>query len=243
MPWRKPPVRQERQDIRRVYVSPEFVSDVACCIMSPTESLSGIIQSFQQVKDIVKETTTQATNGVLDKFTTTVEQAKSSLQETWQATGQIKDTTSVAIQTAVSDSMSNWLLQHPTLLRLAEIIGWGANHPIISLIILLFVLAIFWSIIKAIGRLIESASLSVVRVPLKLLQSLLKTGFLSFTNLSALAIKQLTGEKLTLPPASSLAVDKHRQQRLKEISQRLAQIHQEQNQLLKEIAEILNSKN
>jgi len=51
---------------------------------------------------------------------------------------QLSDVSSNAIQTAISDSVSEWLQAHPVVFQLVQLLLWAANHPIISLIILVF---------------------------------------------------------------------------------------------------------
>ena len=151
----------------------------------------GLLQQFQQAKDFVdervnsltesaqlageslKETATQASDRAVHTVTTNLEQAKASLQQTVQTADQIKSTTSDAVQTAIASSIDDWLAEHPIFLQILQILSWAVNHPIISLIILLFSLALFWNIIKAIGRLIELASLSILRVPIKFIQAVI----------------------------------------------------------------------
>jgi hypothetical protein len=210
------------------------------------QSVNSLTKSAQQIGQSWQETTYQATNRTVDTVTTTLEQAKASVEQTLQSTYPVKNTTSVAIQTAISSAMSDWFEQHPTLLRIVHILGWAANHPIISLVILIFALAIIWSLIKAIGRIVESASLSVLQVPLKLLQALARLSFVSFTKVGNLVFKQLTDTKTTdsipnILPTISPQIHKQKQQRLLEISTRIEEIQQEQNQLLQEAAELLAS--
>jgi hypothetical protein len=210
------------------------------------QNVSSLTQSAQQIREYWKQTATQATSQTVDTVTTNFGQAKASLEQTLQSAEQVKNTTSAAVQTAISSSVVDWFEQHPTLMRLVQILGWAVNHPIISLVILLFALAIVWSLIKAIGRIIESASLSLLQVPLKLLQAFVKISFLSFTKVSSLAVKQLNDTKTsdnipTLLPVVSPQIHKDKQQRLVEISTRLEEIQKEQNQLLQEAAAILAS--
>lgn len=210
------------------------------------QSVNSLTQSAQQIGESWKATATQTSGEALDKITTTFGQAKLSLEQTVQATEKLKDTTSVAVQTAISSSINDWFQQHPILLRLVQILGWASNHPIISLVIFIFALAIIWSLIRAIGRLIESTSLSLLQIPLKLLQAVLKLGFVSLTKVSRLTVKQPTNAQTSdttpsLPPPLSPAVDKDKQQRLVEISTRLEEIQKEQNELLQEAATILAS--
>ena len=209
-------------------------------------SINSLTQSAQQIGESWQQTATQATSQAVDTVTTNFGQAKASLEQTFESAQQVKSTTSAALQTALSSSVINWFEQHPTLVRLVQIVSWAVNHPIISLVIVLFALAIAWSLIKAIGRIIESASLSLLQVPLKLLQGFVKISLLLFTKVSTLAVKQLTDTKTsdqipTLMPVVSPEIHNDKQQRLVEISTRLENIQKEQNQLLQEAAAILAS--
>lgn len=143
--------------------------------------------------------------------------------------------------------MNDWLNQNRSIFQLAQILGWAANHPIISLVLLLFILAIIGSIIQAIGRLIEYASRSILQVPLKLILAIIQFSFASFTQISNLAIKKLTGSHISenklpiLPPETYQNLQLAKQQRLQEIAQRLAEIQKEQNNLFKEATELLTT--
>ncbi|ARV60924.1 hypothetical protein BZZ01_21950 [Nostocales cyanobacterium HT-58-2] len=212
------------------------------------QSVNSLTQSAQQMGESWKQTATQATSQAVDTITTNFGQAKASVEQTLQSAEEVKNTTSTAVQTAISSSIGHWFEQHSTLMRLVQILNWAANHPIISLVILVFALALVWTLIRAIGRIIESASLSLLRVPFKLLQGFLKASFLLFTKVSSLAVKQLTDTKTkttdnipTFLPVVSPQIHNHQQQRLVEISTRLEEIQQEQNQLLQEAAAILAS--
>ncbi|MBW4641508.1 MAG: hypothetical protein KME23_00500 [Goleter apudmare HA4340-LM2] len=211
----------------------------------------GIWQRFQQAKYFVDtsiNSAQQATQSfketAINTVTTTWEQAKGSVGEGWQTAEQIQSTTSGAVQTAITSYMNEWLAQHPLFFRLFQIFGWATNHPIISFIILLFIVALIWSLIKAIMRLIETASWSIIQVPLKLLLALIKVSYLYFSKLSSLAVEKIRGSQATenmtvLISENSSPVDQNKQQRLAEISRRLEAIQKEQNQLLEEAANLI----
>lgn len=173
----------------------------------------------------------------------TIEQTKDSLEQTLQTTGQLKITTSEAIQTALNSSVSDWLARHPLVFRVVQLLLWATNHPIISLVILLFAVAIAWSLIKALGRLIETAGLTLLQAPFKLGQVLIGVGYQSLGNFGVRASKHLSVAKNTKTPAlqnpTSELIHKDKQQRLAEISTRLEAIQKEQNELLQEAAAIL----
>jgi hypothetical protein len=108
-------------------------------------------------------------------------------------------------------------------------------------VILLFAIALIWSIIKAIVRLIETASWSILQVPLKLLQALIKVSFIFLTKVGSFAVQQITAtEKFdNLPALPPESFQPNKQQRLGEISQRLEAIQKEQNELLQEAADLI----
>jgi len=197
------------------------------------QSIDSLTKSAQQVKESWQQTATA-----------TVEQAKSSLEQSWQTADQIKNTTSKAVEDAIASSVNDWISQHPAIYRVVQVLVWGSNHPILSLVILLLVIAIASSIIKAIVRLIETVSWSILQVPFKLLFALIKVSFFSFTKIGNIAIKKLISHQPVnnlpaLPPATYQEIHKDKQQRLTEITLRLETIQREQKQLLQEATELL----
>lgn len=171
----------------------------------------------------------------------TIEQTKGSLEQTLHTADQLKSTTSETIQTAIGSSINDWLLAHPVAFRLVQLLIWATNHPIVSLIIFLFTMAIAWSLIKAIGRLVETIGLSLLQAPFKLSQALIAVGFKSLGKFRGLAVaKDMKTPALQASNSQQIHQDKH--QRLAEISTRLEAIQQEQNDLLQEAAAILSCK-
>ncbi|MDZ7951351.1 hypothetical protein [Nostoc sp. DedQUE09] len=197
-------------------------------------SVNSLSNSAQQAGESLKTTATTTTDKAIDTVTT-------SLEQTWQTADKFKSTTSGAVKDAIASSASDWLTQHPIFFRLVQILGWAANHPIISVVILLFALALIWSIIKAIVRLIETASWSILKVPLKLFQALIKVSFVSLTKLGRFAVQRITGAKTTDNPPTLLteSFQPNKQQRLAEISNRLEAIQKEQRELLQEAADLI----
>ncbi|MEH1938268.1 MAG: hypothetical protein V7L14_32095 [Nostoc sp.] len=209
---------------------------------------NGVSERLQNVKDFVGGSVKSLSNSaqqVGESLNTTTDRAintvTTSLEQTWQTADKFKSTTSGAVKDVMASSASDWLTQHPIFFRLVQILGWGANHPIISIVILLFALALLWSIIKAIVRLIETASWSILQVPIKLLQALIKVSFLSLVKVGSFAIQRITGAKKTdnLPTLLPESFQPNKQQRLAEISHRLEAIQKEQNQLLQEAADLI----
>ncbi|BCL35642.1 hypothetical protein [Nostoc sp. MS1] len=191
------------------------------------QGVNSLTNSAQQLEQSLQQTTTTATDKAVDAVTTTIGQS-------WQTAEQIKNTTSGAVQTAINSSVNDWLVQHPIFLRLVQILSWASNHPIISLIILLFAIALIWSIIKAIIRLIETASLSILQVPLKLLQGLIKFSVFSFNQVGNLAVQRLNKNQILDKKIEASVIYLDKKHRLTEIAARLQAIQQEQQELLQE---------
>ncbi|WP_199271021.1 hypothetical protein, partial [Escherichia coli] len=102
-------------------------------------------------------------------------------------------------------------------------------------------LALLWSIIKAIVRLIETASWSILKVPLKLLLALFQVSFLSLTQVGSFAVQRITGAKKAdnFPVLLPESFQPNKQQRLAEIYSRLEAIQKEQHELLQEAADLI----
>ena len=217
-----------------------------------TEAANNLPEKTQQVKASLIETADKAA----DKVTAIAQQAKvsvgenidqtkDSLEQTLQAAGQIKHTTSQAVQLAIGSSVNDWIQAHPVVLRLLQLLAWASDRPILSLVILLFTLAIAWRLIKSVGSLFDKFLLALLQLPLKLGKFLLQVSFQFFSNFSNLITKQSLRDRPSLTSdAQNLnfeSNERDKKQRLLEISNRLAEIRKEQNQLLQEVEAILNS--
>ncbi|MGB6301677.1 MAG: hypothetical protein WBF90_36605 [Rivularia sp. (in: cyanobacteria)] len=198
-------------------------------------------QKFNSLTDKAQQTATQSTENAIDTFNNTIEKAKGSFEE---------NLPQVSVQTVVNSSIADWFEQHPAFLGIIKFFNWAVNHPIVSVIIIVFSLAILWTIIKAIGRLIETASLSILKIPLILLGSLIKYCWLWLTKFGKLATNKLKNKK-TVNHNSELQLNENtayqiisynKQQRLEDISVRLSEIQKEQQELLQEAADIMAQK-
>ncbi len=108
---------------------------------------------------------------------------------------------------------------------------WAIDHPLISFVIIVLLIAIALSIFKALNRLLEIVGLSLLQAPFKLISNGFKLGWMStrqkFTN------KNVSDKD----PNTIISQNSH--QRLAEISQRLQVLQTEHNELLQEAAKIL----
>ncbi|MBD2595509.1 hypothetical protein BCD64_19695 [Nostoc sp. MBR 210] len=217
--------------------------------MTPEINLSlpsGMSQSWQSMKNVVNQGVNSVNNSLQqvgeswqETATTTLEQAKSSIGQGLQTADQFKNTTSGAVERAIASSMNDWLTQHPTMLRLLHALNWAANHPIISIVIILLSLAIIFGLVNAIIRLFTTASFSLLQAPLKLLQALIKFIFIGIAKFTGLTWNKISHHQPIDNTNTITTLYPDKQQRLAEISSRLEALQQEQKQLLQEAAEII----
>ena len=203
------------------------------------QGLNSFTDKAQQISDDWKQTATQSTENAIDTFNNTIEQRLGSLEE---------NLPQVSVQTVVNSSITDWFEQHPAFLGIIKSFNWAVSHPVISVIIFVFSFAILWTVIKAIGRLIETASLSILKIPLILLGTFTKYCWRSLSRFSVFAAHKFTNAKpvksnpeLQLNDnAAYKIISYNKQQRLKDISVKLEEIQKEQQELLQEAADILD---
>ena len=110
------------------------------------QSLNNFTDKAEQVRSDWQQTATQSTENAVDTFNNVLEKAKGSLGE---------NLPQVSVQNVVNSSVADWFEQHPAFSGMINSLNWAVSHPIISLIIIVFGLAILWNLVKLIGRLIE----------------------------------------------------------------------------------------
>lgn len=186
----------------------------------------------------------QIPSKITDKITSNIGYIKDSFGQALQAAEEIKQSTSTAIQTSVNSPLNDLLYQHPAIFQILKFIAWVVNHPIRGILLILLGIAIIWSIIRAIVRLIEVASLSILKTPLTFMWLFIKYvgQFLSkFTIISWNKFKDAnTTEIIHLEEMDSQLRENNKQKRLGEISVRLIEIQKEQHALLEEASELIN---
>jgi hypothetical protein len=193
-------------------------------LMQLNQNLSEtVIQGWQIVKDSINQNVNSFTESVQQTATQTTDNTKDYLEK-------ISNNTSGVIQKTINSYVHDFLLQYPWVFKILETITWGINHPVRGVIILLFIVAIIWSVIKAIVKLIETASWSILKIPFILLQKSLKSLWITFTKVGIFGIGKIPNQ-----------LHDHKQQRLAEISHRLEVIHNEQQALLQEAAKLMKS--
>jgi hypothetical protein len=200
------------------------------------QAKSFVTDSTQQVGESLKTTANTATDTVINTLSSAGQQAKGAINQTFHQT----------FQGTIAYSVGDWLQDYPLLIKILNILGWGTNHPIISLVIIIFFFAVIFSIVKAIVRVIETASWSLLKIPFQLIFALLKLAFINLSKIAGYSFKQITQTKITdttlaLNVANFEPIIPDKQQRLTEISTRLEELQKEQNQLLQEAAELMST--
>ncbi len=187
----------------------------------------------------------QIPSKIIDKISSNIGYVKDSFGQALQAAEEIKQSTSTAIQTSVNSPLNDFLYQHPAIFQILKFIGWVVNHPIRGILLILLGIAIIWSIIRAIVRLIEVASLSILKTPLTFMWLFIKyIGQLlsKFTIIRWNKFKDAnTTEIIHLEEMDFQLRENNKHKRLGEISVRLIEIQKEQHALLEEASELINS--
>jgi hypothetical protein len=177
-----------------------------------------------------------------DTFSHTIARITTTTQD---AAGSLADKAIAPIASTQATVFQSWLEAHPTVERSLQVLNWAIEHPIISVIILLFVIAIAWSLIKSIGRLFEKFCLSVLQMPLKLGYFLIQMSWRSlhklFARFSLKSTRRNMHQMHVLPTSDAQTNYTDQHQRLLEISAKLALLNQEQNELMREALSILSS--
>ncbi len=232
----------EPQNVNTIWNLPQvfshnFLGNILHNIQQAKTSVSHFVtDSTQQVGESLKTTANTATDTVINTLSSASQQAKGAIDETFHQT----------FQGTIASSIGDWLQDYPALIKIFNILGWGTNHPIISLVIIILFLAIIFSIVKSIVSVIEKASWSLFKIPFQLIFALLKFAFTNLSKIAGYSFKQITKAKtsdtaLALNVASFEPIIPDKQQRLTEISARLEELQKEQNQLLQEAAELIST--
>ncbi|NET72027.1 MAG: hypothetical protein F6K62_14160 [Sphaerospermopsis sp. SIO1G2] len=204
-------------------------------------------QSTQEIGHFLQNQLEQTASQTIGKFVNTLDQAQTSLTE-------MTATTSGIMETAITSYVSDFVTQYPIISKILNTLNWTINHPIMSVVMLLLIIAIFWSIVRGIVRLIETVSWSIFKVPFRLLKVVFIIGFKQITQLLPLwKLQNSRFNKLIDYPEQqnnhynfhvlsvNTKLSQDRQARLLAINHRLDLIHKEQQQLLKEAANLINS--
>jgi hypothetical protein len=156
-----------------------------------------VTQRWQILKNGINQNLDSFTQSVQQQATKTTDNTKDYLENNWHNVEKITNNTSGVIQKTINTSVHDFLSQYPWFFQVLEIFTWGINHPVRGGIILLFTIAVIWSIIKAIVRIIETASWSILKIPFILLQKLLKSLWITFPKVGIFGIGKIQSKKVS----------------------------------------------
>jgi len=182
-----------------------------------------INQNLQNLQNNLQISSQQLSNYLQNTTTETVDKSKGFLESKWHLSETIANDIFSTMVNTIINTFNNILSDHPNIAHIFQIVTWGINHPIRGIIILLLVIAVIFSIIKAIMKLIETASWSILKVPFILLKNSILATFKVWKK--------------------SRQVEQTKEQRLLEIHQRLAALHTEQQELLAEASKLISTGN
>jgi len=224
-----------------------------------TTQATGIIektaQTAQQTKIAVTEmagkavsTVNEATHQMFTSLGQKGEEGKVFLGDRLQGADNLSNSVSTKLENAIAtvierqmNTVNLWIDAHPTVSWLTQALLWGINHPILSLVILIFALVILRQFIKALGSFVEQAILWIVKAPFKLVQFLfsLISKPLSKSRANELESTQLEDNVLALSSSMPASISYEHKERLRNILRRIEVLKEEQDELLQEVKSIL----
>ncbi|MGF1482286.1 MAG: hypothetical protein ACFB4I_22870 [Cyanophyceae cyanobacterium] len=193
--------------------------------LTPSQKAQGTLNHLAEKASRAVNHVNEVTSQSVATVSEIAEKAKASLDENLLR-AKLDDSVTETVQRALTMARQNWLETHPLL-------AWLIAHPVLALVTILFFCWLFWGLLTAIGRLTEQAWLAILQSPLKL-------GQWSVGQIPR-GVKRLSGGSNRLP-VNSHAHEEHDRKRLADILNRLEQLNQEQEQLMKEMQGILSSK-
>jgi hypothetical protein len=134
---------------------------------------------------------------------------------------------STSIEDAVANYFSQWLVAHPYL-------AWSLAHPLPSLGVLLLIIFSLWGLIKALGRGIEQIWLLLLTTPFKLIQPLFRPIWSSIWSIGGHNKNSVKQPSLTSSATPS-------SEQIERIIDRLQNLNQEQETLLRELSTLVGS--
>lgn len=211
-----------------------------------TKATSGLSEATAKIKTSVLD----ATNGAVKTLTEASNQAASVVKETTnKATGALNEATNISVHkindatTSISEAADKTKLALDDTLHKAEqlssaiansvqeviltslqmwmvehpAIAWIVNHPLLAIILVLFIFLVFWNLLNTIIKFIPQIFLLILKIPFI-------SAFKFFQN-----TKVIQSNNLDM------------QERLPNILIRLEELRQEQDDLMREMKEILTS--
>lgn len=197
------------------------------------KAVETVVEATEKTKNSIASNTsntintiTEATTQGVRNITDATENAKTSLEQSMQKAENLRLSFTDSIEAGLTSFVNNWFKDHP-------ILSWIVNHPIQDLVILLAIIVLFGGLLKAIGRLVEKAWISVIIAPFKLIQSFLGIGSKSLGNVMKAG--------LVTVPSNQTLTQGDRKQDVANIINQLNALKQHQEKLLQELAAILES--
>jgi len=191
-------------------------------VTSINETSKSAVGSIAQTAQKAKETISQSSLQAVDSIQQVSAQAKASLEETIQKTEGLSHTLTEGIENGIKGYVTDWMNHHVVL-------GWLFNHPLFAIAIFLISIVLTWGLFQALGGLIVKSWMAVLISPVTLVRSLLPIG-------SKLTVNTINNRFLS-PKLDS----EDPKERFNTILQRLNEIKQEQDNLLQELAKILET--
>lgn len=194
-------------------VSSRATSDLSVVVSQSVNSLENLNDTARQATYNINLVTDRA----LDTVTETAEQARASLENTIEQTGELGRSIAEAIQLAIASSIQEWLSAHP-------LVAWLLTHPLYTFGCVILFILLFGGLLRLVNRLTEKVWIYLLQIPIGLFRWL-GMRLIGFLKREAGTSNSSEGTKVRRPA---------------DVLMRLRELQQEEAELMRELQSLLN---
>lgn len=223
----------------------ETVKGVATTV---SDSTGKVVNKITETATQAKDALTTTTSSVIDNVNEVKNQAVESITETAKQAGNLTNSVSSAMESAIDnffnhqwDAMTTWINNHPTLSWIMKLLMLAVNHPVITAFMIFLGIYIIWKIFQLFSKILDQGLLFTLKTPIKLIYALFSFGFKNISKLlfSGLKISKSEDNSLILNNAIADNISLDTKQEITKLLTRLEAVRKEENEILENLTALL----
>jgi hypothetical protein len=223
----------------------ETVKGVATTV---SDSTGKVVNKITETATQAKDALTTTTSSVIDNVNEVKNQAVDSITETAKQAGNLTNSVSSAMESAIDnffnhqwDAMTTWINNHPTLSWIMKLLMLAVNHPVITAFMIFLGIYIIWKIFQLFSKILDQGLLFTLKTPIKLIYALFSFGFKNISKLlfSGLKISKSEDNSLILNNAIADNISLDTKQEITKLLMRLEAVRKEENEILENLTALL----
>lgn len=223
----------------------ETVKGVATTV---SDSTGKVVNKITETATQAKDALTTTTSSVIDNVNEVKNQAVESITETAKQAGNLTNSVSSAMESAIDnffnhqwDAMTTWINNHPTLSWIMKLLMLAVNHPVITAFMIFLGIYIIWKIFQLFSKILDQGLLFTLKTPIKLIYALFSFGFKNISKLlfSGLKISKSEDNSLILNNAIADNISLDTKQEITKLLMRLEAVRKEENEILENLTALL----